>query len=154
MSPLRLRFTVREMLIATAIIALLMGAGRLLWLSSVYRKAALAHAAAENLARTLQSAVENEGDAVRELQVAFDVQVEPDSEADKARRAAAVRVNQKTAEYHAALKHKYERAAAHPWMPIDPDPHPPEPDVIPNPAEVEQKASDMTNGKAGNLTDG
>jgi type II secretory pathway component PulJ len=49
MSPLRLRFTVREMLIATAIIALLMGAGRLLWLSSVYRKAALAHAAAENL---------------------------------------------------------------------------------------------------------
>jgi hypothetical protein len=127
------------MLIAVAIAALLMSGGRLLWLSSVYRKVALAHAAYENLARTLQSAVENDGKADRELLIAFGVKVEPESEAVTAQRAADARMNQKTAEYHAALKRKYERAAVRPWMPIDPDPRPPEPDVTHSPPESEQR---------------
>jgi hypothetical protein len=133
----RVRFTVRGMLIAVASVALLMGGLRLLWLRSVYRKAALAHAAYENLARTLQRMVENDGQEERELEIAFGMKVEPQSEAVKAKRAADARMNQETAEYHAALKHKYERAASRPWVPIAPDPPPPEPEVAPNPPEPE-----------------
>lgn len=133
----RVRFTVRAMLIAVASIALLMGGLRLLWLRSVYRNAAFAHAAYENLARTMQRIVENEGNDERELYIAFGMKVEPESEAVRAKRAADASVNQKTAEYHAALKLKYERAACRPWVTLAPDPPPPEPDVAPNPPEPE-----------------
>jgi hypothetical protein len=110
----RVWFTVRGMLIAVASVAVLMGGLRLLWLRTVYRKAALAHAGYENLARTLQSMVKNEGKDERELEIAFGVKVEPESKAAKGKRAAGARVNQKTADYHAVLKQKYERAAARP----------------------------------------
>jgi hypothetical protein len=126
----RVRFTIRRIMIVVASVALLMGGVRLLWLRSVYQKAALAHAAYENLARTLQRMVENEGKDERELEIAFGMKVEPESEAVKAKRAADARVNQKTAEYHAAMKHKYEQAASSPWIPITPDPPRPEPDVV------------------------
>jgi hypothetical protein len=33
---------------------------------------------------------------------------------------------QKRAEYHALLGRKYEHAARYPWLPVDPDPPPPE----------------------------
>ena len=82
----RIRFTVRAMLIAVASFALLMGGLRLLWLRSVYRKAALAHGAYENLARTMQRMVENEGKDERELEIAFGMKVEPESEAVKSAR--------------------------------------------------------------------
>jgi hypothetical protein len=91
------------MMIAMAAVALLMGGLRLLWLRSAYRKAALAHAAYENLARSLQRMVENEGTDERELEIAFGMKVEPEPEAVKAKRAADAKVNQETAEYHAAL---------------------------------------------------
>jgi hypothetical protein len=133
----RVRFTIRRIMIVVASVALLMGGLRLLWLRSAYRKAALAHAAYENLARTLQRMVENEGKDERELEIAFGMKVEPEPEPVKATRAADARVNRKTAEYHAALRQKYERAAARPWAPIAPDPPPPEPDVAPNPPEPE-----------------
>jgi hypothetical protein len=125
------------MLVAAAIASLLMGSGRLLWLSSVYRKLAVAHAALENLSRTLQSMAENDGKAERELLVAFDIEVEPEDEVVKAQRAAYAGLNQRTAEYHANLKRKYEKAAAHPWMPIDPVPPLPKPDGIVYPPESE-----------------
>ena len=131
----RVRFTVRGMLIAVASIALLMGGLRLVWLRSVYRKAALAHAAYENLARTLQSMVENDGKDERELAIAIGMKVAPESEAVRAKRAADASVNQKTAEYHATLKQKYERAASRPWVALAPDPPPPKPDVAANPPE-------------------
>jgi hypothetical protein len=123
----RVQFKMRGMLIAVASVALLMGGLRLFRLRSVYQKAAVAHLAHENLARTLQSFVENEGKNERELEIAFGMRVEQESEAVKAKRAADSRLNQRTAEYHAALKHKYERAASRPWVPIAPDPPPPEP---------------------------
>jgi hypothetical protein len=133
----RVRFTVRGMMIAVASVALFMGGLRLLWVRSVYRKAAIAHAAYENLARTLQTMVENEGENERELLAAFGMKVEPESEAVKAKRSADARVNLRAAEYHAALKHKYEKAASRPWAPIAPDPPPPEPEGVPNPPEPE-----------------
>jgi hypothetical protein len=133
----RMRFTMRRMLIAVASMALLLGGLRLVWLRSVYREAALARAAYENLARTLQEMVENEGKNERELQIAFGVEVEPESEAVKARRAADARVNRKTAEYHAALKGKYERAASRPWVLLPPDPRPPEAAAAQNPPDSE-----------------
>jgi hypothetical protein len=132
-----MRFTVRQMLIAVASVGLLMAGLRLLWLRSVYREAARFHAAYENLARTLQEMVENEGKNERELLIAFGVEVKPESEAVKARRTADARVNRKTAEYHAALKHKYERAASRPWVPIPPDPPLPEPATTPDPPDPE-----------------
>ena len=118
----RVQFKMRGMLIAVASVALLMGGLRLLWLRSVYRKMAVAHAAYENLARTLQRMVENEGKDERELEIAFGILVEPESEAIKAKRAADAGLNQRTAEYHFALRHKYETAASRPWVPIAPDP--------------------------------
>jgi hypothetical protein len=133
----RVRFTMRVMLIAVAGVALLMGGLRLLWLRNAYQKAAMAHAAYENLARTLQRMVENEGKDERELLTAFGMEVEPESKAIKEQRAADARTNQRTAEYHAALKHKYERAASRPWLSLPPDPPPPEPDVASNPPQSE-----------------
>ena len=79
--------------------------------------------------------VENEGKNERELQIAFGMEVEPESEAVKARRAADARVNRKTAEYHAALKHKYEGAASRPWVPLPQDPPRPEPAATPDPPD-------------------
>jgi hypothetical protein len=35
-------------------------------------------------------------------------------------------VNPRKAAYHAALARKYERAASHPWLPVAPDPPEPE----------------------------
>jgi hypothetical protein len=81
--------------------------------------------------------VENEGTDERELEIAFGIRVDPESQAVKAERVADRRLNQKTAEYHATSKHKYERAASRPWVPIASDPPPPEPDVAPNPPESE-----------------
>src|SRR5580704_9650482 len=37
------------------------------------------------------------------------------------------------ADYHSRLKRKYEQAACHPWLPVEPDP--PEPQRIPSDAE-------------------
>jgi hypothetical protein len=126
----RVQFTMRGILIAVACIGLVMGGLRLIWLRSVYRKVALAHAAYEKLARTLQTLVENEDQDERKLEIAFGIKVQSESEAVKAKRAADAGVNQKTAEYHAAMKHKYEQAASSPWIPITPDPPRPEPDVV------------------------
>jgi hypothetical protein len=61
---------------------------RLLRLRSVNRNAALAHAAYENLARTLQRMVENEAKDERELEIAFVIRVDPESQAVKAERVA------------------------------------------------------------------
>jgi len=103
------RMTTRRWMIAVAVASLVMASGRLLWLSSVYRKAALVQAAYENVARTLQT-------------FGMEMEIEPESGAIKAQRAADASVNQKTAEYRAALKRKYERAARFPWLPVEPDP--------------------------------
>jgi hypothetical protein len=131
----RVRFTLRAMLIAVASIALVLGGWRLLWLRSIYQKTAIAHAAYEHLARTMQRFVEDEGKDERELEIAFGMNVEPEREEVKAKRAADARVNHRTADYHAALKHKYEQAASRPWVPVAPDPPPPEPEVASTPAE-------------------
>jgi hypothetical protein len=130
--------TTRQWIVIVATVALLMGGLRLLWLGSVYRKAALAHAAHENLARTLQRMVENEGKDERELEFDFGMWVEPESESVKAKRAAHARLNQETAEYHAALKLKYERAASRPWVPLAQDPPPPKPGGEHNQPEAHQ----------------
>ena len=103
------RMTTRRWLIAVAVASLVMASGRLLWLSSVYRKAALVHAAYENVARTLQT-------------LGMEMEIEPESGAINAQRAADASVNQKAAESHAARKRKYERAARFPWLPVEPDP--------------------------------
>jgi hypothetical protein len=133
----RAQFKMRGMLAAVASVALLMGGLRLLWLSSVYRKAAVAHLAHEHVARTLQRIVENEGKDERESAIALGMRIEPESEAVKAKRVADARLNQRTAEYHAALRRRYEIAASRPWIPIAPDPPPPEPDVAASRPEPE-----------------
>jgi hypothetical protein len=112
-------------MVAVAIVALLMGAGRLLWLRWTFQVAALAHAANENLARVLQEMVEDEGKDERELEIAFGMSPAPEPEAVVKKRAADAAMNRKTAEYHAALKRKCERAARYPWLPVQPDPPPP-----------------------------
>jgi hypothetical protein len=133
----QLQFKLRGMLIAVASVALLMGGLRLLWLRSAYRKAAVAHLVLEKVARTLQRIVENEGKDEREAQIDLGMRVEPESEPVLARRAGDARLHQRTAEYHAALRQKYERAASRPWVPIAPDPPPPEPGVAASPPEPE-----------------
>jgi hypothetical protein len=95
--------------------------------------------------------VQYEGKDERELEFAFGMRVEQESEAVKAKRGADARLNQKTAEYHAALKLKYERAASRPWVPLDPDPPPPEPGGDHNQPEADKVARVILcwNGRVG-----
>jgi hypothetical protein len=63
--------------------------------------------------------------AEEELARAFDQKV---SAEDKERAAAEARAMQPLIDYYAALRRKYERAAARPWLPVEPDPPPPQVD--------------------------
>lgn len=95
----RVRFTVRRMMVGVAIVALILVGSRIVWLRHRYR----------NLAQSYD---------VKEFALAFGVQDERVS-------VESVRAWKKI-EYYAALKRKYERAASRPWVPVPPDPPPPQ----------------------------
>jgi len=101
MSPPRPRFTVRRLMVAVALVAILLGAGlQLEQLRDRYRAEALQYAQMEWVARaTAWSRVRYVCDAVR---------------------------NERRARHYGALKRKYDFASRYPWLPLTADPPAPE----------------------------
>jgi hypothetical protein len=119
----RMRYTMKRMMLAVAVLALIMGGLRIVWLRDGYRKAAAYYASLEKLHRESRRFVEDGGRAEEELALAFGEKV---SGEDKKQQSTEVRGWQRLSDYCAALRRKYERAAARPWIPVDPDPPPPQ----------------------------
>jgi hypothetical protein len=114
----RVRFTIKRMMLATAVLALVMGCCKMAWLSSRYRKAAQFSASIESMFRQLRRVTD--GDDKSRDDLALFLGLGPIVE-DKVVRTAADRGFQKTVDYYAALRRKYERAAAWPWLAVEPD---------------------------------
>ncbi len=124
MAPHAVRFTIKRAMLAVAVLALIMGGARVVWLRDRYRKAAAYYAAMEKLQRELQRFTVKDAAAEEELAIAFGMKVTAEG---KEQAAAEARAMQPIIDDYAALRHKYERAAARPWLPVDPDPPPPVP---------------------------
>jgi hypothetical protein len=95
----RVRFTVRWLMGAVAIVAAIMG-GVDLWQRSVFYRSKVAHHARMERSSLFLFWVGNKPNDLKELP----------------------RVNRAWTEHHAALRRKYERAAARPWEYVPPDP--------------------------------
>ena len=112
----RLRITIRSVMIIVAVAALALAAEatrrRMANLSAAYRLRALVHQNKAELA---------EGNAI-ESESAYRRGQPPDPKYAKWSEGF-----QRLAEFHCAMMRKYERAASRPWLPIDPDPTPPQP---------------------------
>jgi hypothetical protein len=110
-----LRITVGRLMIVAAVAAALMaawvGIARLRRLSSDFRARAEQHAGIEE---TLRRIVASDG-----ADAPVDISLGPGL---RSRRFTVWAV----AEYEAALRRKYERAARYPWLPVEPDPPEPE----------------------------
>jgi hypothetical protein len=115
----RLRFTLRRMTLAVAVLALILGGLRIVWLRDRYRRAAASYAATENLQRGFLRFAEGDAEAEEDLAIAFGYKI---SGEDKEQQATEIRVMRRKADYLEMMRRKYERAAARPWMPVDPDP--------------------------------
>jgi hypothetical protein len=116
--PFRLRVSVRAMMIIVAIVAILLVA----WLEVAgkerrrgFRNKANFHASAEGVWRKLQH-------RLAQLAIGDDKTV-CDAEAFREIKAKVVAI----AEYHAAMRRKYQQAASHGWFTVAPDPPPPPP---------------------------
>ena len=112
------------MMVATAVIALLVGGCRAVWLASRYRIAAKRCATLEFWCRSAQQFVRADANSQEDL--ALVLGLGPLAE-DKTARAAAAKGFEQTSAYCAALRRKYEEAAAWPWSAADIDPSPPAP---------------------------
>jgi hypothetical protein len=117
----RVRFTIKRMMVAVAILGLIMGGSRMAWLSIRYRRAAQYYATLERFFRQVQRLAQENVKSQDEL--ALLVGSSPLLENKLARTAAAVTF-QHTGDYYAALRRKYERAAFCPWFPVGEDPCP------------------------------
>ena len=95
----RVRFTVRRMMVAVAIVAIIMGAVDL-WQNSVSYRSKIAHHAQMERSSVFVIGGDDTPAAHEEL----------------------ARVSRAWTEHHATLRRKYERAAARPWKYVPPDP--------------------------------
>ena len=138
----RAQFTIRRLMLAVAVFAVALGGCRIVWLRHRYRTAAATHSSSESFWRKQQSIMEQAGKddethwlalletaengsvAVTNL-IGTPVKIMSDLGTVKERNAAEFSKCQQQVEYHAVLKRKYQRAAARPWYPVDPDPPPP-----------------------------
>jgi hypothetical protein len=96
------RFTVRQMMVAVAVFAMLMATGRAGWHSFFCWRMAESHA------------------LLGALGVSRCGMERPTAEEERAHK----RDNKILAEYHARQERKYRRAAWRPWEPVLPDPYP------------------------------
>jgi hypothetical protein len=117
-----MRFTIKRIMLAVAVLALIMGGLRIVWLRDGYQKTAAYYAMMENLHRDFVRFVEESARAEQELARAFGDKALRE---DKEQQAAEARGIQRQADYYAALRHKYQRAARRPWNFVGPDPLPP-----------------------------
>jgi hypothetical protein len=123
MRLLRVRFTVRWMMIATAIVGVASGGWTNFWryweLSQKYRLKADSAASGAHAHLAMASSWDSLA-ARKKVDPAsnkFSLKLMQDQAA----------MNRKWYEYERAQVIKYERAACYPWLPVEPD-HPPEPE--------------------------
>lgn len=114
----RVRFTIKRMMLGMVFLALVLSGCRLAWLASRYRMAARNCATLETWSRSAQRLVQASSKDQDELALLFLV---PFAE-DKVARAAAARGFEQSSAHYAALRRKYEEAAASPWFAADADP--------------------------------
>jgi hypothetical protein len=117
----RVRFTIKRMMLAVAVLSLIMGGSRMAWLSVRYHRAARYYATLERFFRQVQRLAQDNAASPDEL--ALLMGSNPLIE-NKLARAAAAMTFQHTGDYYAALRRKYERAAVCPWFPVGEDPCP------------------------------
>lgn len=121
----RRRLVIRSLLIALAVAAALVAAERTWRRVQRHRQRALMHSQIEALSRTsldLSHAASTAGPAdghSGEPQEPLTRQEEEENRRDRERLERLIL-------YHAAMKRKYESAAERPWLPVSPDPPPPE----------------------------
>ncbi len=99
----RIRPSIRLLMILVAMAALFLGGAHLRHLKGVYRQRAVRHAQLEVSSRRIAKYA----GALARI---------------GAERPGAASSTSRRADYHAAMRQKYEDAAAHPWLSVDPDP--------------------------------
>jgi hypothetical protein len=111
----RPKLTIRSAMVIVAVAALALAAEatrrRLADLSSAYRQRALVH--------------QNRADLAGLNAVVSDAEYRRGQPPEPKYAEWSARFR-RLAEFHEAMTRKYERAASRPWLPIDPDPAPPE----------------------------
>jgi hypothetical protein len=129
----RLRFTVRQLMLAVAVAALLTGGIVLARRSAHYRREAEFHSRAAARLRAEQRSKASTARAGREQAEMWTrrardagsktaAQAVEDTAPGIAPYEAAARAAGATADNHDLLARKYERAARYPWLPVEPDP--------------------------------
>jgi hypothetical protein len=121
----RVRFTVRQMMVAVAFVAVVTGATVIVRRHRIYRVRAAFHAQQEQVAAKRwrywsQEAAGLSGPAGNRSP--------PRSDQERERAVVIVNYSRNRVAHHARLRVKYERVARYPWLPIDPDP--PSPDGV------------------------
>jgi hypothetical protein len=122
----RPRFTVRRLMLAVAIVALLAGAERLWRRSRAFSYLADEHGLRYDYWR--EEGLDHATGAAKHR----DLAIIGDEESRQQHRRLAVQEGEiaadlaKTAAYHERLWRKYEHAARYPWLPVEPDPPEPE----------------------------
>ena len=96
----RVRLTIRRLMVAVAVVAVLIAGGDLVRKAIIYNRLARAYAMPKY--------------------------VSPPAEWPATRREALTRFNTAWEAYDVAMSRKYEYAACHPWLPVAPDPPEPE----------------------------
>ena len=113
------RFTVRRMMVAAAVVAIALFSGiwltRMGRLAGVYEQRALYHAQQE---LTTREAIEDQLAHIR--RIAMYPEKDP-----LYLRLQHLQGKNPSADYHAAMRDKYELASRRPWQPVTPDPPPP-----------------------------
>ncbi len=130
------RMTIRQWMIAMVVTALAVGAVSLDRWSRDYRRRAEFHARMESTheekSRKALTRMEKSAKIVDGLERQLPPDLPRGSFSDTVEhfvleiRERAVADAQRGA-YHAALARKYRYAASHPWLPVEPDPPPPQP---------------------------
>ena len=107
------RFRLRTLLVAVAVVALALGAGMILQRQSILRRTAAYHERMERVQAAKVRGIENLARAATTPELAAET------------RADAM-VEARIGAHHARLKQKYRRMSTRPWLPVAPDPPPPE----------------------------
>jgi hypothetical protein len=137
LSRFRPRFTVRQLMVAVAIVAVLWAFVR--WAGEMWLLSQIHHEQAQRLASLLadhksmsEAAKNNAQEAERDpISARRRFLSNPDDPDETSRDLAsewrsAIIINTKYIKYYEQLKMNYERAARYPWFPVDPDPPKPE----------------------------
>jgi hypothetical protein len=126
------KMTTRRWMVAVAVVGISLTAARLVYLWRHYRALAAMHASKDvNYVRQAQGYERKRDWCVQQATIANE---KSDSvrantwERGATSSGATARDLRQLAAFESRLKSKYERAAAHPWLPVEPDsPGPPEP---------------------------